>query len=157
MTNAETVPEETPPVEPDMVEELNTTPDPLLRAMVWVVADQSQTSEIGLTLHVSGVVVSGILVSASSFFDHLARWLADNGSQDLADNFATPMADMLRESRADREKSGAGSPADAHFIHLREAQVFSSGADRPLPKTLWRGRLSHVSAWSIGVMSASPG
>jgi hypothetical protein len=96
--------EAVPSAEPTLVEEIFTTPDPILRAMIDAV--NRHDAGISLTLHVSGVVVSGTL-------------------------------------------------AAGNFVHLRDAQVFTSGDDRPLPKTLWRGRLSHVSAWSIGSYSQS--
>ena len=53
---------------------------------------------------------------------------------------------------ADEEQGELGF---TDFIHLRAARVFTSGSDQPLPETLWRGRLSHVSAWSLGALRAS--
>jgi hypothetical protein len=40
------------------------------------------------------------------------------------------------------------------YIHLRDATVFAPGAQPTLAKTLWRGRLSHVSGWSLGQLSS---
>jgi hypothetical protein len=104
---------------------------------------------MGLTLHVSGVVVSGVLVPASRYFDLMAEWLTERGAQGWADAFATPAAELIRSSRSVNPDDSSPVP----FIHLRDAQVFTSASDAPLPKALWHGRLSHVRGWSIGTMS----
>jgi hypothetical protein len=137
---------------PEVVEEIHATPDPLLGIMVEAV--NKFGAELPLTLYVSGVVVSGILVSGRRFFEQMAEWLAREGAQEFAENFALPAAELF--DGPDTE-AGDEEPADlsAIYIHLRAARVFASGSDRPLPETFWRGRLSHVSAWSFGTMTAS--
>jgi hypothetical protein len=110
-----------------------------------------------LTLHVSGTVISGILVSGKRFFELLADWLTSEGAQGLADSLARPIAEMFREpdtEPADDEHDGLSL---LDYIHLRAARVFTSGNDRPLPETFWRGRLSHVSGWSFGTLGVSSG
>lgn len=141
---------------PEAVEEIHAMPDPMLMAFVEGV-NRVPSGEIGLTLHVSGVVVSGILVSGRRFFEQMAQWLKDEGAEDLAENFADPVAEMFAEPDAETADDEQAEPSLANFIHLRAARVFTSGSDRPLPETFWRGRLSQVSAWSIGTMSASEG
>jgi hypothetical protein len=139
------------PAEPQAVEEIHAMPDPILVAMA-ATAAQDESFEMGLTLHVSGVVVSGIMVSPSRFFEQLALWLTERGAADFAQTFAVPVAEMFHESAANDEQD---APSIVSFIHLQDARVFTSGTNRPLPEVLWRGRLSHVSAWSIGAMGAS--
>jgi hypothetical protein len=135
--------ETTPVTEPALVEEIHATPDPILRAIVgWTTQDESL--EMGLTLHVAGVVVSGILVSAARFFDALAEWLKSEGAEGWAESFAGPMAEMFREPDP--------NAAEVSFVHLLNARVFTSGTDKPLPEALWRGRLSEVSGWSVGLL-----
>jgi hypothetical protein len=137
--------------EPQAVEEIHTMPDPILLAMA-ATAGEDESFELGLTLHVSGVVVSGIMVSPSRFFERLAQWLTEQGAGGFAQSFAEPVAEMFRESAANDEQ---GMPPIVSFIHLRDARVFTSGTDRPLPEVMWRGRLSHVSAWSIGTLGVT--
>ncbi len=148
-------PEGSPPVAgPETVEEINAIPDLMLRGMVEAVS-RSDSAEIGLTLYVSGIVISGILVSGRRFFELMADWLASEGARDFAENFVRPIADMFSSPDVEPADEGQAKPADVNFIHLRAARVFTSGAGRPLPETLWRGRLSHVSGWSIGNMAVS--
>ncbi len=138
---------------PEVVEEIHAAPDPLLAILVE--AANKFDADIGLTLYVSGTVVSGILVSGKRFFELMADWLTAEGAQGLADSLARPIAELFRRpdaEPADDEHDGLSQP---DYIHLRAAQVFTSGNDRPLPETLWRGRLSHVSGWSLGTMKAS--
>lgn len=147
--------EATPPTEPARVEDINTAPDPTL-VMVVALIDAAKTLEIGMTLHVSGVVISGVLVSETSFGEYLRDWLTQIGGPEVGESVTRLAASLssLREAESpevaelEDELSGGG----AWFIHLRDAKVFTSGSDRPLPGMLWRGRLSHVSAWSPGVM-----
>jgi hypothetical protein len=126
---------------PTAVMDVNTAPDPILRAMAETAAED-KSFELGLTLHVSGIVVSGLMVSPETFFENLAAWLSANGGESFANSFAKPTADLI----ADDPHGSAWTD----FIYLRNAQVFASGSAEPLPKSFWRGRLTHVSAWSIG-------
>ncbi len=137
---------------PEAVEEIHAAPDPLLAILVE--AANKFDADIGLTLYVSGTVISGILVSGKRFFELMADWLTAEGAQGLADSLARPIAEMFSTPSTE---PGDEEPADlsAVYIHLREARVFASGSDKPLPETLWRGRLSHVSGWSLGTMKAS--
>jgi len=137
---------------PEVVEEIHATPDPMLVVMVEAV--NKFGAELPLTLHVSGVVISGILVSGRRFFEQMAEWLASEGAQEFAESFARPTAELFRGPDTEPGDEGLAEMS-AIYIHLRAARVFTSGSDRPLPETLWRGRLSHVSAWSLGTMTAN--
>jgi hypothetical protein len=148
-------PEGSPSVsEPQTVQEVHAIPDPILAALTGAVSS-SALSELSLTLYVSGTVISGTLVSGRRFFELMGDWLAAEGAQDLADSIARPIAEMFSGPDAEPPDEEQGELGFSDFIHLRAAQVFTSGSDRPLPETLWRGRLSHVSGWSLGTMRAS--
>jgi hypothetical protein len=62
----------------------------------------------------------------------------------------------LGQSGRYQAKDGEVDEAEAaesdlpEFIHLRAATVHAPGTDAVPPETLWRGRLEHVSGWSIG-------
>ena len=101
----------------------------------------------------SGTVISGILVSGKRFFELMADWLAAEGAQDFAESFARPTAELFASPETGPADEDELSFSD--YIHLRAARVFTSGNDKPLPETFWRGRLSHVSGWSFGTMTAS--
>ncbi len=153
MNDLDLDPEDSPSAAaPETVEEIHSVPDPLLTILVEA-ADKFE-AEIGLTLYVSGTVVSGTLVSGRRFFGEMAELLASEGVSDWAEVFARTAGELFPERGTE---PGDEEPTDlsATHIHLRAARVFTSGSDQPLPKTLWRGRLSHVSAWSLGTLRAS--
>jgi hypothetical protein len=141
------------PTEPLRVEDVNTASDPLLVMLVALV-DALKSAELGLVLHVSGVVISGVLVSETSFNEHLMDWLTQIGGPEVGERITRIVATLssLSEAESPEVAELEDEPSGVEFIHLRDARVFTSRSDRPLPGMLWRGRLSHVSAWSYGVM-----
>jgi hypothetical protein len=140
------------------VEDLYGRPDDALEVLVAAV-NRVQSIEIGVTLHVSGIVVSGLLISGQSFFDLLGRSLAETSPAENAPirealaGWPAHFAERYRanELRLDgSEDHGEYRPARTiTYIHMRDASVVGPGLP-PLPGTLWRGRLSHVSGWSLG-------
>ena len=145
--------EAAPPTERARVGDINKELDPILVMVVGLI-EGLKSAELGLTLHVSGVVIPGILVSATSFADHLRDWLTQIAGRDVGESFDRVVAafSSLAEAGSPEVAELEDEPSGGDFIHLRDARVFTSGSDRPLPGMLWRGRLSHVSAWSFGVM-----
>ncbi len=139
------------------VDDVNTRPDDVLRVLVALVNDLKEI-ELGVTLHVSGTIVSGVLVSYRTYWEAVGTWLRGIGSpgaQAFGDAFTAAILGTNADPEAEQGDSGAEADQDKtapppHHIHLRDAVVWAPGADPTLPKTLWRGRLSHVSAWSIG-------
>lgn len=105
--------------------------------------------ELGITLHVSGVVVTGVLVS------HL-RWAQVFGEK-LGDG---PMEDGWRnglgldDPQTVVDATRALEPWERLSIHLIEAQTLVGErmipSSNPVP---WRGRLAAVSGWSLGRLS----
>jgi hypothetical protein len=137
------------------VVEANAGPDPLLLDLVRVANYYARAEDvevdIGLTLHVSGVVVSGDLISYDSYLKALAARLREDGPPECRaerEAFARVIdgGRGISTDPADRE----GGAAPPYYIHLRAAVIHSPGGPGRLPRTLWRGRLSHVSAWSLG-------
>ena len=141
-----------------LVADVNAAPDVVLRILVGLVND-SKDWEMGITLHVSGIIVSGSLISYEAYWEAFRVLVRENGSPDtrtsresFADAFTAAITgtdlDGNREPAAEDEEAGHSEPPN--HIHLRDAVVWVPGVEPTLPKTLWRGRLSHVSAWSIG-------
>ena len=119
--------------------------------------------DIGVTLHVAGVVISGTLISGRKFFHHIAQALREaaarhdaQAAEGLAEGF-TAVADSYRLWAEHERQSDSNDDQDAIrpltlYIHLRDAAVYAPGGP-PLPGMLWRGRLAHVSGWSLGVLT----
>ncbi len=142
--------------------------DPFLAILVKTI-NESPDWEIGVTLHVNGVIISGLLCSMTSFFEEQAEMIRQLGSVETTEarqGFAE-VFDWLAEqaqARPDSEHTEGDEAAETEatevdlpgFIHLRAATVHAPGADATLPETLWRGRLDHVSGWSIGNFGPKP-
>jgi hypothetical protein len=141
--------------------------DPYLEALVS--AANTYGLSFDVTLHVSGVIVSGRLISGAVFFRQLAETLRGITSGADAPEGAEATREMLagiydaaaevfedqveREQTKDSDTGGQRLGAAVAHIHLRDAAIWTPGAGGALPSGLWRGRLSHVSGWSHGALA----
>ena len=135
--------------------------DTLLALLVQGVDKYPGDGAIGITLHVNGVIISGLLCSMTSFFEKQAEFIRrtvtpegeGGGFADIFDWLAkesrSQPPDAQTEGSEDDETETAKDDLPG-FIHLRAATVWAPRANGDLPETLWRGRLDHVSGWSIG-------
>ena len=114
------------------------------------------SAEVGVTLHVGGAVVSGLLISPRRYFKLLIHEIESSVATNSEDAAPTVQgfADFFRPTLASFEESieayrnSDKVPPRPHHVHLRHVQTFVS--QEPLPQRLWRGRITEVSAWSIG-------
>lgn len=150
-----------------LVEDVNTRPDDVLRFLVELVND-SKDVEMGVTLHVSGTIVCGVLVSYETYWQAFGELVRKTGSPEtrpMREGFADAFTGFLLGGGVDSgaeqgdpaadENDGAAASPPPNYIHLRDAVIWAPGVVEPtLAKTLWRGRLSHVSAWSIGTFGS---
>jgi hypothetical protein len=138
-------------------------PDPgqadwLLQMLVDMVNNNADM-ELPITLHVEGLLVSGNLVGGVKYFEGFAT--------DFAESFATnpEISKGIRESVSKfgeiykaTGKEDADGPLPT-YIHLKQARFFNtSGMPIPANKGVWwRGRLSEVSGFILGSLSADRG
>jgi hypothetical protein len=118
--------------------------DPLLELLIEM-TDETGV-ELPITLQVSGLVVSGKLISKDAYFD------------EFTSQFTHGMTDRqtiegLRKSFAEiSADSGNQSVAPPIAVHVKDAALFGVG-NMPVPYergALWRGRLSEVDAFFLG-------
>ncbi|EHB44987.1 hypothetical protein MycrhDRAFT_6664 [Mycolicibacterium rhodesiae JS60] len=130
--------------------------DPSLESLVMYI-NLLDTTEIGVTLHVKGIVVSGLLISGRSYFNLMVRDLemdADRSADPASSSGARAFADFFRmslerqERARDEYRSTEKLPPRPHHICLRQATSFTP--TEPIRQSLWRGRLVEVDAWSLG-------
>ncbi|MFD2924983.1 gas vesicle accessory protein GvpU [Halobacillus naozhouensis] len=112
----------------------------------FVRASNKHGFELDISLLVNGAIVSGTMVSAKEYFEHLSESFEDGSdvSQELSNQLA--QAGESAESNNDGE---------AHFIHLKNTRVYC-GDSKPTPskgKILWRGKLSEVDSFFLGKIS----
>jgi hypothetical protein len=141
--------------------------DPLLATLVDLVdrspffdpqQPPSSGLEIGVTLDVNGVVISGMLCSLRSYLEDQANFLRSQGSTESApigealSGLFSKIAEQVKPELQDE----SSTEISTNFIHLREATVHAPGTDGYLLQPFWRGRLDHVSGWSIGNYGHKP-
>ena len=127
-------------------------PDYVLQSLVDLI--NRSGLEMGITLTVAGFSISGTLVSGKNFFDGLADEMAtvfDEPSPKKAihDYFAN-FGDMYRDIAKDEDQT---LPI---YIHLKDARHFHNSG-KPIPGNrgvYWRGRISQISGFSMGSLSA---
>lgn len=121
------------------------TPDGWLSVMV----DQCENTgiEMGVTLTVGGAIISGVLIGRTKWTEELAEFGEGNF-----------FAKAIRDANEELTKPGGeddDEPAFESFIHLREARFWSPRGPITKQGSLWRGRLSEVQGWSLGVLTTS--
>lgn len=132
-----------------------TTPQPdwFLQSLVNIV--NGKDFEFGITLQVSGFLISGNLVCGKRYFEGFA--------EDFSNIFAaTPeAAASTKRSFAQfgkiYEKAGDEKVPDPQYIHLKNARFFNTSGN-PIPGNkgvLWRGRLSEVASFFLGNLSTA--
>jgi len=115
--------------------------------------------EIGVTLTVNGVIVSGMLIGGKKYFEELSKTLKAASRE--PDDISNTLGDAWKQYTAIYEKP-EGAPEDwkpnpVGYIHLMNARFFAPG-QAPIPANqgvLWRGKLSSVDGFTIGNLSAN--
>lgn len=108
-----------------------------------------------LTLWTSTGVISGVLVSGKEFVDlYIEELTAEFSEEDAA-----VTASKIRElASIYYEKNDSQQINEATFIHLKGAKLFAPAGVMPAEGgVLWRGKLSQVSGFNIGKLTAESG
>lgn len=143
--------------------------DWFLQALVMLA--NNNTFEVGITLNVGGLIVSGVLVGGSKYFDGIAEeWrighIQSGGKSDDADSWKgiiSEFGEIYRENIRKREQAareGARPDLDQgilhpEYIHLKNARMYHPG-QAPIPTNggiWWRGRLRAVDGFILGEFS----
>jgi hypothetical protein len=107
----------------------------------------------GVTLQVSGLLVSGYLVSGKAYFEATGQQIISGFAQNAA------LADQMRKMFATFESAYPSDPTQTdrpipQFVHLRNARFYSTDGT-PVPSDAgvwWRGRISEISGIVIGIL-----
>lgn len=146
-------------------------PDSLLASLVEAVNTSKEDKERpGYTLQMGGLLVTGELIP---------NWVWASSLHNQAERAAgealpgSPFKIWQEQLEAGRDEDAAvgddewkgmtKEEQDVHalqatpaFIHLRDARLLTQGTFIPGNGTLWRGRLSEVDAWFVGLLSTTP-
>lgn len=159
------IPESTADQQPSITDhDVQPAVDSFLRALVQLANDSGLS--MGLTLFVGGALISGQLVGGLLYFENFGREI-ENAIRDSSPDVdpAGPAGigrafaqwgEMYRLPAGGEEAAHEPRP-EPSFIHLRDARIL--GPDGRLIPTnggvWWRGRLTAVDGYSLGVLGQS--
>lgn len=143
-------------------------PDPVLTALVRTVNAQTSEVTVGVTLTLTGSVVSGYLVPAQTWFEAMSVEAAASPGDGrdwalLFTHYAEEMheraqhrrvAKELDEQLPDRYAEAIRAADPEVYVHLQQARVYGGHRDDGFPTggMAWRGRLADVAGWAFGVV-----
>jgi hypothetical protein len=121
-------------------------PDWFLQTLVNTV--NNTDVKIGITLQVSGFLVSGLLIGISQYFDGFAAEFITGmkGDPTETENIRTTFSSYGRMPSAPNQL-----PV---YIHMQDARFFNTNGN-PIPGNRgvwWRGRISEVSGFVLGTL-----
>ena len=107
----------------------------------------------GVTLQVSGLLVSGYLVSGKAYFEATGAQIVGGlqANPDLAEQMRTMFATFESAYPSDAKQKDRPVP---QFVHLQNARFYSTDG-KPVPTDAgvwWRGRISQISGIVIGIL-----
>ena len=118
----------------------------------------SGSVSFGITLNVSGSIVSGTLIGWREYMTGVVdkEWAsAQFKDKETKDGFLEAMSEPRRLLEADQLGEDDGDAARVGFIHLRNTHIHSpdGGVIPSNSGSYWRGRLSSVDGFVIGALS----
>ena len=115
--------------------------------------------QMALTVSAGGGVVSGTLISTSTYYRTLADQFASaEGGTDMDELFAEAFRGIIDDARRASKAAlgewadGSGREPALEFLHMTDARYVSGSAFLPHGRqgVLWRCRAADVSSWSLG-------
>lgn len=115
--------------------------------------------ELGITVMVGGMVVSGTLISGAKYFEEMGNSIQGKGGEQ--EDVVNAIAESWKAWKVIYDKPEDApddwKPEQTSFIHLRDARVFAPGQPS-LPSNqgvLWRGKLSSIDGFTMAQISDS--
>jgi hypothetical protein len=131
--------------------------DCFLQSLISIVNDES--ANIPITLSVGGLLISGDMIGGKTYFDEFARQFKD-GFRNISSETTSTIEEAFKRlgdvyDPIQKESQGSVAISKPYLIHLRDAQIYQSGAGLPHSEkvVLWRGRLEAVDGFSLGRVS----
>lgn len=112
--------------------------------------DKVDLFEMGITLNVKGLVITGKLISKNAYLKGVASTF--EGSGEIGDVFSdmfTELADKQKD--LNKVESTEDQTNIVYGVHLTDAKIFNG--DSVYNVGYWRGQLSSVDGFSFGAMN----
>lgn len=116
--------------------------------------------QVGITLQLNGLTVSGTTIDGPAYFRRLGDMVAEgmrrssniSGAADTMREYFARHASIYDEQNTDSDQT----TVPATYIHLENAMFWGSdGRTINSQGALWRGRLSEVSGFYLGALAKS--
>jgi hypothetical protein len=125
--------------------------DWFLQLLVHII--NGKENETGITLNVGGMLVTGKMVSGDKYFEGFARdftsLMKDEESIKQVTDAFHQIGDVYTQNATKENK-----PLP-QYIHLKDTHFFNTSG-KPIPSNRgvwWRGRLSEVSGFTLGILA----
>lgn len=141
-------------------------PDWFLQFLVQLANDSGVST--GVTLSVGGSLVAGQIISGKEYFVEIGKQtgralgLPDEEGAKVYQNiiesvYEEPVDSEGKEAEEDGEEDGEEEEAETVFIHMKDVHVFLGPHRIPTDDegVLWRGRLSEVAGFFLGIPTIS--
>lgn len=135
----------------------NSSATPLTVETDWLLQSLVSTAneaglQIGITLQVSGMLVSGILISGKQYFEGFSNELSAFFIKNPEEANAIKASFSAFDEIYDQRNEEAPDRFDPQYIHLKDARYFNT-AGNPIPGNRglwWRGRICEVGGFTLG-------
>ena len=117
-----------------------------------IMANSGNNISFGITLNVGGFLVSGHLIGGKTYFEGFGADFVSN----FDDNDAAEKVKATFVQRGNDIYPSNENQSPPAYIHMREARFYNTSGN-PIPGNRgvwWRGRLSAVDGFSLGVLIA---
>lgn len=103
---------------------------------------------MGFTLYVGGLVITGQLVSYYDYLEGVSKTFGnvDNRIGQLFSEQFTLLKDEVKEFRDSKEED----LQEVNFIHLKDVTIYNINQNTTLTTEYWRGKLKSVDGFNIG-------
>lgn len=119
--------------------------DAVLDTFVYIINEND--IEMGLTLFVGGLIVTGDLISFKKYLEGIGESFQESESE-VAKSIGEVISSIIPEKTEDKESEEGQDSSDVNFIHLQNVTVISSNTNYSVP--FWRGSLASVDGFSFG-------
>jgi hypothetical protein len=125
-----------------------TTDDAVVQMFLSLVEEDG--IEVAVTLNVSGVVVSGVLIGASAYYEGIIESSKKLEDDTMSKIIVKKFADLNEAFLKQKQEQDDKEESPATFIHLKSASYFDPNSNLPINSaTWWRGRIASIDGFSF--------
>ena len=108
---------------------------------------------IAVTLYVNGLIIAGNMISSKKYYDKMSTFFDetkistdDPSLREKGREYMQQVKQFIQQKGKSREEQD-----NPKYIHLDNVVTYPPDPSKPFGANVWRGKLSSVDAFSIGV------